>query len=100
LASYFHERGNIVTTRHPAVRQEVNRPILTLWLWRLNSELERQSNLLTWSGGIVFLFPKLFLIIEDGVKHVSLNITFTCNFVNLSKPRQCLGLIVYWLCSV
>ena len=43
---------------------------------------------------------KLFLIIGDGVNHVSLNITFNWNFLNLCKPRQCLGLIVYRLCSV
>jgi hypothetical protein len=47
-----------------------------------------------------FCSLKLFLIIGEGVNHVSLNITFNWNFVNLCKPRQCYGLIVCWLCSV
>ena len=78
---------------HPEVRHG-NRPFLTLWLWRLNP--------LTRRGDIVFLFPKTFPSNWRWCKSFtcSLNITFNWNFVNLCKPRQCLGLIVYCLCSV
>jgi hypothetical protein len=55
-----------------------------------------------WSGGEILYFCSLkrFFMIGDGVNHVSLNISFDWNFLNLCKPRQCLGLIMYWLCSV
>ena len=54
--------------------------------------------ILLYAGVTIFRFR--CYIIGDGVNHVSLNTTFNWNFVNLCKPRQCLGLIVYWLCSV